>query len=75
MANMTFEKSLHQSVWAVYRETAMRSGNTVEAFRRALALVRGARPEMADEAARREVAAMIATEPQDFVSNSAARPG
>lgn len=61
---MIFEQSLHESVCAVYRDIATRSGNTVEAFTCALAVVRKARPEMAVAEARREVAAMISTEPE-----------
>jgi hypothetical protein len=68
MARMIFEKSLHESVWAVYRDTASRSGNTIEAFGRALAVVQKARPEMAIDDARREVAAMIAMEPERTLS-------
>jgi hypothetical protein len=72
---MIFEKNLHESVWAVYRDTAARSGNTVEAFGRALAVVRKARPEMADGEARREVAAMIAVEPDRTLKGRALHAG
>ena len=65
---MIFEKSLHESVWAAYRDTASRSGNTIDAFGRALAVVQEARPDMAVGDARREVAAMIAMEPERTLS-------
>jgi len=64
MARMIFEPTLHESVWTVYRDTAARTGNTIEAFGRALAIVREKQPTMALATARREVAVMIATEPE-----------
>jgi hypothetical protein len=56
------DDDLHEAVRAIYKDTTRRHRNTDEAFDQAVELV-SARRSLSVEAARREVARMLAVEP------------
>jgi hypothetical protein len=62
---MSFDGRLHREIVETYRALALRTGNTRAAFGAALEVLERARPGVLAAEVRREVATMLAREPED----------
>jgi hypothetical protein len=70
LAEKRMDTGIHRRVLDIYREAMAHHGNTADAFDAALAFVLAAHPELSRDNARRQVASMIATEPEMLVADS-----